>query len=126
MLVPAKQIKSLIKDYSIFKFVGAMGAGKTTFIAEICKLLGTDTVSSPTYAIVNTYKSAELGLIFHFDCFRLKNENEAMESGLEELIDSGNPCFIEWGDKIKNLLPNKFVEVKIEQKNTYRTLTIEL
>ena len=126
MLVPAKQIKSLIKDCSIFKFVGAMGAGKTTFIAEICKLLGTDTVSSPTYAIVNTYKSAELGLIFHFDCFRLKNENEAMESGLEELIDSGNPCFIEWGDKIKNLLPNKFVEVKIEQKNTYRTLTIEL
>ena len=103
-----------------------MGAGKTTFIAEICKLLGTDTVSSPTYAIVNTYKSAEHGLIFHFDCFRLKNETEAMESGLEELIDSGNPCFIEWGDKIKNLLPNKFVEVKIEQKNTYRTLTIEL
>lgn len=103
-----------------------MGAGKTTFIAEICKLLGTDTVSSPTYAIVNTYKSAEHGLIFHFDCFRLKNENEAMESGLEELIDSENPCFIEWGDKIKNLLPNKFVEVKIEQKNTYRTLTIEL
>ena len=117
---------SLINDHSIFTFKGNMGSGKTTLIGVVCKLLETEPASSPTYAIINSYKSTKIGDVFHFDCYRLNNQNEAIESGLDEIIYSGSPCFIEWADKIQNLLPNKFVEVKIEPHNTYRTITITL
>jgi tRNA threonylcarbamoyladenosine biosynthesis protein TsaE len=126
LLLPAKKIKSLIGENSIFTFEGDMGAGKTTLISSVCKLLETEPASSPTYAIINTYNSLTIGAIYHFDCYRLKNADEAIESGLDEIIDSGAPCFIEWADKIQNLLPIKCVKVKIEPNNTYRTITIIL
>ena len=101
-----------------------MGTGKTTLIAEICKLLNVDNTSSPTYSIVNTYFSPEKGEFYHLDLYRLKDEIEALDSGLEEILDSEKLCFIEWPEKIHNLLPNKFVEVGIKVKNNLRKITV--
>ena len=121
---PAKKIISLLNDYEIVVFVGTMGSGKTTLISELCRLLNADEVSSPTYSIVNTYNGNSYGEIYHFDFYRIKDENEALQSGLEELIDSGKLCFIEWPEKIYNLLPNKYVRVEIKVKNNIRIITI--
>jgi tRNA threonylcarbamoyladenosine biosynthesis protein TsaE len=124
--IPAKKISSLIENHSVFIFDGEMGVGKTTFIGVICELLKISSISSPTYSIVNNYYSPLVGEVYHFDCYRLKNEDEAIESGLEEILDSGSPCFIEWANKIQNLLPNKYVRVKIEQHNNIRNLIISI
>ena len=124
--LPAKKIQSLLKQHDIFIFEGEMGAGKTTLISAVCSLLGINEVSSPTYAIVNYYKSSKLGAVYHFDCYRLKDENEAIESGLDELLDSGSPCFIEWANKIENLLPERYVKVKIEPYNNFRKITLSV
>lgn len=105
-------------------FNGDMGAGKTTLIGEICKLLNVDSTSSPTYSIVNTYYSPQNGEFYHLDLYRLKDEIEALDSGLEEILDSEKLCFIEWPEKIHNLLPNKFVEVGIKVKNNLRKITV--
>ena len=126
LLIPAKKIKSLLNKHSIFILEGEMGVGKTTFVGVVCNLLKVSSTSSPTYSIVNNYLSPLIGEIYHFDCYRLKDENEALESGLEEMIDSGFPCFIEWANKIQNLLPNKFVRIKIEQHNNIRNLIISI
>jgi tRNA threonylcarbamoyladenosine biosynthesis protein TsaE len=124
LIDPAKKIISLLNDYEIVVFVGSMGSGKTTLIAELCRLLDVHEVSSPTYSIVNTYNSNSYGEIYHFDFFRIKDENEALQSGLEELIDSGKLCLIEWPEKIYNLLSNKFVRVDIKVKNNIRIITV--
>lgn len=116
-----RQVAELIvKSVGEFKepvviFDGEMGAGKTTTIAEVVKLLGSgDEVSSPTFGIVNTYFSAEIGNIYHFDFYRIEDEEEAIYSGLDEMIDSGNICLIEWSEKIPNLLPDSVVRVVIK------------
>ena len=124
LLLPAKKIISLLKDHKIVVFEGEIGSGKTTLIARICKLIEIPGISSPTFAIINTYSSKDLGEIYHFDLYRIKDEKEAILSGLEELIDSGNICFIEWPEKINNLLPNKYVRVVIKVKNNIRQITI--
>ncbi len=121
---PAKKIISLLNDSEIVVFIGSMGSGKTTLISELCRLLNVHEVSSPTYSIVNTYNSKSYGEIYHFDFYRIKDEHEALQSGLEELIDSGNLCLIEWPEKIYNLLPNKFVRVEIKVRNNIRIITI--
>lgn len=88
-------------------FEGEMGAGKTTLIKHICKVLGSDdVVTSPTFGIVNEYVGSE-GLIYHFDAYRLNDEEEAYDFGIEEYLDSGDWCLIEWPEKIENLLPSK-------------------
>jgi len=91
-----------------------MGAGKTTLIKAICEYLGvTEPATSPTFSIVNEYEGRD-ERIFHFDFYRLKNETEALDMGYEEYFYSGAYCFIEWPEKIPNLLPEHYVSIKIE------------
>ena len=103
-------------DYTVFAFYGEMGAGKTTFINELCKQLGveSDITSSPSFAIINEYRSDRTAeLIYHFDCYRLENEAEAQDIGAEDYFDSGALCFIEWPERIEGLLPDDTVRVDI-------------
>ena len=102
------------KDKRIFAFHGEMGAGKTTFIKSICEYLKVaDTVSSPTYAIVNEYFTENSESVFHFDLYRLKSWTEMLEIGYEDYFFSGNYCLLEWPEKIVNLLPEETVHVSI-------------
>lgn len=107
-------IATLAKETPVIVFDGEMGAGKTTLISQVCKHLNIiSNISSPTYAIVNTYERDKGSDVYHFDFYRLENEMEAVQSGLDEMIDSGNICLIEWGERIMKLLPMKFVRVNI-------------
>jgi len=100
----------------IFLFYGAMGAGKTTFIKALVKILGVeDTVSSPTFSIVNEYKTKENKSVFHFDFYRINDEVEALDMGIEEYFDTDAFCLVEWPEKIKNLLPSNAVTVYIKE-----------
>jgi tRNA threonylcarbamoyladenosine biosynthesis protein TsaE len=110
----ASQFVKLIGDRKIFAFYGGMGAGKTTFIKAICEELGVDeNITSPTFALVNEYNANGGKLIYHFDCYRLKDVREAYDFGAEEYFYSGNLCFVEWPEIIEQLLPDDAVEVKI-------------
>lgn len=102
-------------DNTVFAFYGEMGAGKTTFIKEICKVLGvTDTITSPTFAIVNEYRSDETAeLIYHFDFYRVEKIEEVFDFGYEDYFYSGAICFIEWPERVDSLLPNDCVHVTI-------------
>lgn len=107
----------------VFAFYGQMGAGKTTFIKEICKALGViDNTSSPTFSIINEYKTNNGEKVFHFDFYRLKNETEAYDLGYEDYLYSNNYCFIEWPEKIENLLPEDLVKVTITVKGERREI----
>lgn len=89
----------------VILFNGSMGAGKTTFIKSLCLALGVKgPTSSPTFSLVNEYQATD-GLVYHFDMYRLKNENEALDFGIEDYLYSGHWCFIEWAEKIPNLIP---------------------
>lgn len=114
-------------DRKIVAFYGSMGAGKTTFIKAICDVLGvTDTVNSPTFAIVNEYLAASGDSIFHFDFYRIKKIEEAYDFGYEDYFYSGDLCLIEWPELIEELLPEDTVRVKIEETTSGdRELTIE-
>ncbi|WP_378173542.1 tRNA (adenosine(37)-N6)-threonylcarbamoyltransferase complex ATPase subunit type 1 TsaE [Aquimarina sp. SS2-1] len=97
-------------------FYAEMGIGKTTLIKEICKQLGVkDNISSPTYSLVNEYQG-EKDTIYHFDFYRIKEEEEAYDIGFEEYLDTNAWIFIEWPDKISNLLPEKSIKVQIHQE----------
>lgn len=94
-------------------FHGEMGAGKTTFIKALCKALGVQSpTSSPTFSLVNEYDAAE-GLVYHFDMYRLKSETEALDFGIDDYLYSGNWCFIEWAEKIPNLIPEEHLVVSL-------------
>ena len=98
----------------IFLFYGDMGAGKTTLIKELCKALGTtDNISSPTFSIVNEYHTAK-DKIYHFDFYRLKDQTEALDMGYEEYFYAGAWCFIEWPEKIPDLLPEHYSNISIK------------
>ena len=121
----ASEIISYADNARIFLFYGDMGAGKTTLIKSLCQVLGSnDNITSPTFAIVNEY--AGPNKIYHFDFYRLKNQTEALDIGCEEYFYSGNYCFIEWPDKIPDLLPLHFVRVNIAvlEDNT-RKITLD-
>lgn len=122
--IPANRIISLFDKHSIFLFNGNLGAGKTTLISKICELLEVFNVSSPTFSIVNTYCHKKIGEMYHFDFYRIKDENEAIESGLDELLYSGKICFIEWSEKIYNLLPNDCVMVDISINSNFHKIRI--
>jgi tRNA threonylcarbamoyladenosine biosynthesis protein TsaE len=114
------------KDKRIFAFHGEMGAGKTTFIKTICSYLKvTDTVSSPTFAIVNEYLTNDSGNVYHFDLYRIKSWTEMLEIGYEDYFYSGNYCLLEWPEKIVNLLPEETVHVHIvvSSDGSMRTIT---
>ena len=131
--VAATDILDKCGDRRVFAFNGNMGAGKTTFIKELCEAMGTeDIVNSPTFAIVNVYEveqrekaKGERQEVYHFDCYRIKDIREAMDMGTEEYLYSGNYCFIEWAEMIDPLLPDDLVTVEIEVlDNGDRELTI--
>lgn len=109
-----KELLSFAGDTKIFLFYGEMGAGKTTFISAICKALGTtDHTSSPTFSIVNEYETPK-GSIFHFDFYRLKSQNEALDLGYEDYFYSGNHCMVEWPGNIPDLLPEHYIKINIK------------
>ena len=112
--VAANLIKQF-PDHRVFAMYGKMGAGKTTFIQAICNSLGSgDIVTSPTFAIINEYKTENLSSIFHFDFYRIEDIEEAYDLGYEDYLFSGNYCFIEWPEMIESLLPENIVKVQIE------------
>ena len=113
----AKQFIAAMEDNTVFAFYGKMGAGKTPFIKAICEELGvTDVINSPTFAIVNEYRSDETGeLIYHFDFYRIKKLDEVYDMGYEDYFYSGALCFIEWPELVEEVLPGDAVKVTIEE-----------
>jgi tRNA threonylcarbamoyladenosine biosynthesis protein TsaE len=111
----AKRLISEFPGERVFAFYGKMGAGKTTFIQSVCKALGSDdTVTSPTFALINEYKTGDRQSVFHFDFYRIKNMEEAFDLGYEDYLYSGSYCLIEWPELIEPLLPENILKVKIE------------
>src|ERR1700749_220988 len=98
----------------VFAFHGGMGAGKTTFIHALCEVRGvTDTVGSPTFSIINEYSSPG-GKIFHIDLYRLKDEEEALRAGVEDVLYSSEICLVEWPDRAPGIFPPETVDLQIE------------
>jgi len=123
----SKYLAELSKTYNHFCFYGEMGAGKTTLINLICKNLGvTEHTSSPTYSIINEYIAESDLKINHFDLFRIKDEFELLDIGIEEILDSAIICFIEWPEKVLRFLSNEYVEINIETKNEKREINISI
>lgn len=99
----------------IILFNGDMGVGKTTFIKALSKALGVkDATSSPTFSLVNEYEAENGKLVYHFDVYRLKNEAEAYDMGIDEYLYSGEWCFIEWAEKIPSLIPQQHSTINIK------------
>lgn len=111
---------------SVIAFNGTMGAGKTTFISEVCRRLGVrEDTSSPTFAIINEYETEPSGeRLYHFDCYRLESPEEAFDLGAEDYLLSGAKCFIEWPEMIEALLPDDTLYVSIrEEADGTRTIS---
>lgn len=125
--IVAKKFIDLLKERAVFGFHGNLGAGKTTFIKAVCKQLGVkENVSSPTFSIINQYTAANNKSIFHIDLYRVKDNEEAINAGVEECIYSGDICFIEWPERV-SILPDDTVNVFIEPiSETERRLTCKL
>lgn len=121
-------IVTRLNTVPVWVFYGDLGSGKTTIIKAIGEVIGIeDAMSSPTFAIVNEYHSRQFGRVYHFDCYRLKSEMEAMDLGFDEYFLSGNPCFIEWPEKIPSLLPEERGEVTLTfEDHTTRTIAISV
>ncbi len=122
--IVAKQFIDRIGNEKVFAFYGSMGAGKTTFIKAVCEELGVkETITSPTFAIINEYKDGEGNSIYHFDFYRIHKLEEAFDFGYEDYFYSGNLCFIEWPELVESLLPENTVKVYIaETENGTRTI----
>lgn len=114
----AKAFVEAMDQNTVFAFYGKMGAGKTTFIKAVCEALGvTEVVNSPTFSIVNEYRSETTGeLIYHFDFYRIKKLDEVYDMGYEDYFYSGAVCFIEWPELIEELLPGEAVKVEIAEQ----------
>ena len=113
-------------DQKVWIFKGEMGAGKTTLIKSLAKALQvTDSVSSPTFGIVNEYQTQANELLYHFDFYRLDDPMEALDIGIEEYFYSGNYCWLEWAEKIAPFLPERFFQIELAlASETGRTLTL--
>lgn len=114
----ARQMVQAMGEHTVFAFYGKMGAGKTTLIKALCDVLGvSDMVNSPTFSLVNEYRSDTTGeLIYHFDFYRIKKIEEVYDMGYEDYFYSGALCFIEWPELVEELLPGNAVNVYIEEK----------
>lgn len=123
----ARQFVDAMGEYKVFAMFGPMGVGKTTFIKAVCEVLGVqDTITSPTFAIVNEYRTDSGEQIFHFDFYRIRKVEEAYDMGYEDYIYSGAVCFLEWPELIEELLPDDAVRVTLtEEEDGTRTITIQ-
>lgn len=123
----AKTILDFGQKTPVWIFEGQMGAGKTTLVKAICEVLVvTSHVQSPTFSLVNEYVTKRGENIYHFDFYRIKNEDEAMDIGVEDYLYSGERCFIEWPSKIENLLPTKYLKIEIHvQEDGGRIVNLE-
>ena len=123
----AEKLLDLFDRSRIFCFEGSLGAGKTTLIEAMCRHLGSqDPLSSPTFSIINEYNSPN-GALIHMDWYRLKNEEEAIQIGIEDYLFSGQYCFIEWYSKAENLIPKPFIHVVLTTKDTeHRDIRAEI
>jgi tRNA threonylcarbamoyladenosine biosynthesis protein TsaE len=109
----ASEIISSVTNKKLL-FYGQMGVGKTTLIKEICNQLGVlDSISSPTFSLVNEYNTSNKSKVFHFDFYRIENEEEALDIGIEEYFDTSHWCFVEWPENIENLLPLDVVQIHL-------------
>ena len=123
----AEQIISSLDGRNVVLFRGGMGAGKTTLISRIVAQLGAeDTVTSPTFALVNEYEGADKMMIYHFDFYRIDKVEEVFDLGYEEYFYSGDLCLVEWPEKIEALIPDDVMTVKIEvEDDGQRIFTID-
>ena len=124
----AREFLKEIGDRTLVAFYAPMGAGKTTFTTAVCKVLGVqeDAVSSPTFAIVNEYRTADGNPLFHFDFYRIERLEEALDIGLYDYLDSGCLCLLEWPENIEDLLPEETLKVAINvNPDGSRTLSWE-
>lgn len=124
-------VEKIDPEKTIIAFRGEMGAGKTTFISQLVKELGVDEdeASSPSFSIVNEYRSDTTAeLIYHFDCYRLDNLEEALDLGIEDYFDSGALCLLEWPERIEDVLPEDTlnVEIKADYESGLRTITFDV
>ena len=121
----SKEIFEKFKS-KVFLFYGEMGVGKTAFIKSICKHLNViDVISSPTFSIVNQYVNDKDEFMYHFDFYRTNNKNEIFDIGYEEYLFSDSFCFIEWPERLDNLLPNKYLEIKMKLRDGNRLIKIK-
>ena len=110
-----QQFLPKLKDAVVVAFHGQMGAGKTTFISALCKASGvTDTAGSPTFSIINQYTTNSGQTIYHMDWYRLKDEEEALQAGVEDALYSGHLCLVEWPERAAGLLPDDTLHIKLE------------
>ena len=108
-----------LNSYNVWAFHASMGSGKTTFIHALCDVLGVhDAVGSPTFSIINQYKSAEGKTVYHLDLYRIKDEEEAIQAGVEDVLFSGELCFVEWPGKAADLFPGNTVYLSIDVVDT--------
>ena len=124
----AEQFLAAAGTTSIFAFHGEMGAGKTTFIHALCEGMDVkDTIASPTFSIINQYATNSGKTVYHIDLYRLKDEQEAINTGVEDCLYSGNTCFVEWPEKAPGIFPDDTLHVTITSINTNtRKLQINL
>ena len=119
----AKEFIRLTRGHNKFAFYGPMGSGKTTFIKAVCKALGAyDVVTSPSFAIINEYRSGCDDMLYHFDLYRIKSVDEVYDLGYEEYFFSDAYCFIEWAEKAEILLPQDTVKVHMEEAAGHKRL----
>lgn len=124
----ALEFIDVVGHWKVFAFSADMGAGKTTFITALLHAMGVEEVEgSPTYSLVNVYDSQMFGRLNHFDLYRIKDETEALDIGIEEMLYSDDKCFIEWPEKIENLLPDNVIwsYIRVNEDDS-RTITIDL
>jgi tRNA threonylcarbamoyladenosine biosynthesis protein TsaE len=124
----ARKLLKYTGENKIFAFYGSMGAGKTTIIKAICEVLGTiDIVSSPTFTLVNEYKTLKGDSIFHIDFYRIKKQEEVFDFGVEEYLTGTSYCFMEWPELVEEILPRGTVNIRITvDDEKQRTLLVSL
>ena len=124
----AKELWNQYKSYKVWAFDAAMGTGKTTFIHALCDVLGVkDAVGSPTFSIINQYQLADGYILYHLDLYRINDEEEAIQAGIEDVLYSGEYCMVEWPEKIPTLMPDNVLTVHLETVNELkRRITITI